>query len=49
MKHKIKNLTQKELEAIAKLKKELLTQIGSDVEIILFGSKARGEATQDWI
>jgi predicted nucleotidyltransferase len=47
MKHTTKNLTRKELKAIAKLKKELLTQIGRNVELILFGSKARGEATKD--
>lgn len=38
---KIKGLTKQESEAISKFKQELLSQIGSDVEIILFDSKAR--------
>ena len=47
MNEKIRGLTKRESEVILKLKEEILRQIGSDVEMILFGSKARGDVHEE--
>lgn len=46
MHEKISGLTKQESEAISKLKLELQGQFGKSTEIILFGSKARGDANE---